>query len=256
MLRGGGGTDDENNALWSILAPGCAGNKTALLQRLMPYLQRAVGLHRRLSATRLPGLAALASLDLLPTAVWLLGAKAGLLHANLAAKRLTQRGDVIALDLNGELHACVAMEDRRLQQLIGGVLHAGSRTAAEAGMTFMMLGNNGNGMLHMMAAPLTGGQYGVGEMAAVFATCLSSLPPDLEPNLRRFYSLTPMEARLAAALVAGDSTQEFAGRARIAEETARSHMKHILAKTGARRQADLVRIIVTGPAMLCCPAGK
>ncbi len=41
-----------------------------------------------------------------------------------------------------------------------------------------------------------------------------------------------------------------------AEATARTHMKHILARTGARRQADLVRIIVTGPAMLCCPAAS
>ncbi|MEQ1593406.1 MAG: helix-turn-helix transcriptional regulator [Thiobacillus sp.] len=120
----------------------------------------------------------------------------------------------------------------------------------------MMLGNNGNGVLHVMAAPLAGGQTGAGDMVAVFATCLNSLPPDLEPNLRRFYALTPMEAKLAAALVAGDSLKEFAERAQIGEATVRTHMKHVLAKTGVRRQAELVRIIITGPAMLCCPAGR
>lgn len=223
---------------------------------LLPHVQRAMALRLRLTATHLPGVAARASLDVLPTAVWLLGAKAVLLHANPVAKHLTQRGEVIALDVNGALHACVAMEDRRLQQLIGVALHAGSQLAAKANMTFMTLGNNGNGMLHVMAAPLACGQTGVGEMAAVFATCLNSLPPDLEPNLRRFYALTPMEARLAAALVAGDSVKEFAERAQIGEATARTHMKHVLAKTGARRQANLVRIIVTGPAMLCCPVGR
>lgn len=256
MNLGGGGLTAEFGVLLTALGGVCSGKQSDLRRLLMPHVQRAMFLRQRLSATRQPGLAALASLDLLPMAVWLLGAKGRLLHANPAAQRFTQLGEVIVLDQNSELHARVAMEDRRLQQVIGGVLHVGSRPAAEVGMTFMMLGNNGKEMLHVMVAPLTCGQYGGGEMAAVFATCLNSLPPDLENNLRHFYSLTPMEARLAAALVAGESVQEFASHAQIAEETARTHMKHILAKTGARRQSELVRIIVTGPAMLCCPAGR
>ncbi|MEQ1593407.1 MAG: hypothetical protein ABL877_13475 [Thiobacillus sp.] len=101
----------------SLLAPCEAGSKAALLHvRLMPHVQRAVDLHRRHSANRAPGLAARASLDVLPTAVWLLDANGALHHANLAAQRLTQCGTVIALDVHGQLHACAALDDRRLQQ--------------------------------------------------------------------------------------------------------------------------------------------
>lgn len=115
----------------------------------------------------------------------------------------------------------------------------------------MMWGNNGSGMLHVMVTPLACGPNGLGTAAAaVFATAPNSLPCDLECNLRRLYELTPAEARLAAALVAGESVQEFAERTDISEATARTHLKHVLAKTDTRRQSDLIRVIMTGPAML------
>lgn len=223
----------------------------ALYRVLMPHLQRAVSLHRRLAQTRLPGQTALASLDLLHTAVWLLGTGGELLHANPAAERLAQHGDVITLGSNGRPRARVASEDKRLQQLINSALQTGLLLGTEAGGAQMMWGNNGSGMLHVMVTPLAPALNGLGAAAAaVFATAPNSLPCDLECNLRRLYELTPAEARLVAALIAGESVQEFAERTDISEATARTHLKHVLSKTGTRRQSDLIRVIMTGPAML------
>lgn len=226
-------------------------DELALYKILMPHLQRAVDLHRRLAVTRMPGRAALASLDLLPNAVWLLGSSGELLHANPAAMRISRRGDVITQAANGRPHARVACEDQRLQRLISSALQTGLGTGLDAGGSMMMWGNNGGGMLQVMVTPLASGMNGFGEAAAVvFATDPASLPHDLAGNLQRLYELTPAESRLAAALASGESIQEFAMRAGITMATARTHLKHILGKTDTRRQSDLVRVILTGPAML------
>jgi len=63
-------------------------------------------------------------------------------------------------------------------------------------------------------------------------------------DLRQRYALTAAEARIAGALATGASLKEIAGRHEMSYETARLHLKHIFAKTGTHRQADLVRLLV------------
>ena len=68
--------------------------------------------------------------------------------------------------------------------------------------------------------------------------------------LQSLYGLTRAEARLARSLASGDSLETHAERNAIAISTARWRLKQVQAKTGARRQADLVRLLLTGPASL------
>lgn len=57
------------------------------------------------------------------------------------------------------------------------------------------------------------------------------------------YRLTGAEHRLLAILFEGCALPEAAARLGIARTTARSHLQHIFDKTGARRQAELLRTI-------------
>jgi DNA-binding CsgD family transcriptional regulator len=63
--------------------------------------------------------------------------------------------------------------------------------------------------------------------------------------LRCHFGLTPAEARLALHLVAGEALRPAAVKLSISYETARTHLKNIFGKTGTRRQAELVIVIVT-----------
>jgi DNA-binding CsgD family transcriptional regulator len=56
------------------------------------------------------------------------------------------------------------------------------------------------------------------------------------------FGLTRAEARLTAALAAGETLQEFARRQNVAVATVRTHLERVLAKTGARRQTQVVRL--------------
>lgn len=68
---------------------------------------------------------------------------------------------------------------------------------------------------------------------------------DRHEQLIGLFGLLPSEARLAWQLAQGTSIADAAAMVGIAEETARSYSKKIYAKTGARGQPELVRIILT-----------
>jgi DNA-binding CsgD family transcriptional regulator len=64
-----------------------------------------------------------------------------------------------------------------------------------------------------------------------------------ETSISTLLGLTPAESRIAAGLAKGQSVSEYAATVGITENTARSTLKHVFAKTGTRSQADLVRLI-------------
>lgn len=63
-------------------------------------------------------------------------------------------------------------------------------------------------------------------------------------RLEALYGLTQAEARFAALLTSGLSVKEAAERVGIAEQTGRTHLKRAMAKTGTRRQAELISRIM------------
>jgi DNA-binding CsgD family transcriptional regulator len=69
-------------------------------------------------------------------------------------------------------------------------------------------------------------------------------------NLARHYGLTESEVHLAALLVGDFTLVEAARQLGITESTARTVLKRVLAKTGTRRQASLVRLLLSGPAQI------
>ena len=62
--------------------------------------------------------------------------------------------------------------------------------------------------------------------------------------LRLLFDLTPAEARLTRHLLEGRTPAEAAAHLRITNATTRVHLRRIFAKTGVRRQAELVRLLL------------
>ena len=67
-------------------------------------------------------------------------------------------------------------------------------------------------------------------------------------QLRRRFGLTGAEASVAIEIAKGDGTKAAAMRLGISPTTARSHLKQIFEKTGAVRQAGLVRLLLQNAA--------
>jgi len=74
---------------------------------------------------------------------------------------------------------------------------------------------------------------------------------DVSPEIiARLFGLTASEARLASALSRGDSMEEAAEAMGVTVSTARTYLKQVFSKTGTGRQADLIRMILTSPALV------
>jgi DNA-binding CsgD family transcriptional regulator len=65
-------------------------------------------------------------------------------------------------------------------------------------------------------------------------------------NLSRRFGLTNAEADVALEILKGDGRDASAARLGIAATTVRAHLSHIFEKTGVRRQAELVRLLMQG----------
>jgi DNA-binding CsgD family transcriptional regulator len=61
--------------------------------------------------------------------------------------------------------------------------------------------------------------------------------------LQGLFDLTVAEARVAKGIVGGDTLDDLAERHGLGRETVRSQLKGVMAKTGTRRQVDLVRLL-------------
>ena len=68
--------------------------------------------------------------------------------------------------------------------------------------------------------------------------------------LRKLYSMTPAEAKLAAHMAQGWSLDQASEAWGVSLSTVRTHLKSIFIKTDTSRQVDLVRKLLSGPAML------
>jgi DNA-binding CsgD family transcriptional regulator len=76
--------------------------------------------------------------------------------------------------------------------------------------------------------------------------CVSDLEPRgglSEERLRQIFDLSRAEARVAAALFAGDTPREAAVRLGVSFYTVRGHLVRIFEKTGTSRQAELIRLL-------------
>lgn len=65
-----------------------------------------------------------------------------------------------------------------------------------------------------------------------------------DTRLQLVFGLTFAEARVASRLARGADLTTIAEELRVSRETVRTHLKRIYSKTGARRQAALVALVL------------
>jgi DNA-binding CsgD family transcriptional regulator len=68
--------------------------------------------------------------------------------------------------------------------------------------------------------------------------------------LKALYDLSAAESDLVIALSSGLTVNEIADRKKLSLHTVRTQIKNIYSKTGFKRQSDLIKAVLTGPAMI------
>ena len=228
-----------------------------LFRILMPHFQAAFEMHRRLH--RLDTLAACSMnvLEALPFGVVLLNAERRVLHASTKALAFANHAGCISF-CEGRAIACARPADAdQVNRLVAGAARTGRALSGEAGGVARLVGKSGV-KLQLVVVPLPSwsGPFGVEAASAVFVSDeRSAVDGSFEGLLRAAYGLTPTEAILTEALVNGRTVQSYAQARQVSVATARSQMRAVMAKVGVARQSDLVRVVLTGPALLRWPDG-
>jgi DNA-binding CsgD family transcriptional regulator len=218
--------------------------ETQLFAALIPHLQRAVQLQLRLEGLDglPPGSAEI--LNRLTVGVMLVDAEARVIFANRAAEGILRAGHGLFLVRDG-LRTETPDETRRLRRIIADCAEPKHELGGVGGR--LRLWREDGLPLTVVAAPhrarLTWLDI-VRPRTLLFITDPEAIPGVRRRWLREDFGLTPAEAAVAAEISEADGLRAAACRLGVSLETARTHLAHVFDKTGARRQSELVRLIL------------
>ncbi|MFT4114849.1 helix-turn-helix transcriptional regulator, partial [Silvibacterium sp.] len=217
---------------------------------LFPHLQRALNLHLKFSRADAKAQAMERALDAFGHAVFGLDRAGRVILCNRMAEEIVRAGHVLRLE-QGWLAAVDPVRDRGLQGMLAGAVATGAGAGIAAGGWMLLEGHSEEHALRLAVTPVRLPLPGYSGLLAalVYVSGPAVRPLSKAEALRSLYGLTPAEARIADLLGAGLEIREICHRSGITLETTRFHVKRILAKTGARRQAELVRMIALIPAL-------
>lgn len=229
------------------------------LNALLPHLKRALHLRHLVGGLRNEVQDLRRALEAIPGAVAILAADGRLICANAAAARLFTLKDGIGLERQ-RVSALHPGESQRLAAAIKQAAGFGEGASARARRVPydppipVKLTRADKQPLGVVLSPLRPAnplRLSGDRNARVLA-----LFHDPEEKLRlnpaliaQLHGLTETEALLASALAQGQTLADFAAERGSSEQTARTHMKRVLEKTGTHRQSDLVRVLLGSAAL-------
>lgn len=215
-------------------------NKAALL---VPHIQRAFQIGRRLTGVSLAQDAAFDALDRINTGVILLDRSRKVIYANGLAEIFLRDIPEIGVS-NGRLIVRDPVMDGQLAALVRGAIQTAD---GQHGLppTALAIPRDKDPPFTLALAPFRprlSRLNGQPALALVFMCDPNRVYID-PGQLSGLFGLTRAEAAIAIDLVRGMSLAEIATAHDVGGETVRSHVKKILAKTDTQRQAEAVALI-------------
>ena len=214
----------------------------ARCRELIPGLERTCRIALGLARARQGWAAALTALHRLRIAVAVVGADRRVRFANRSAERALGGTSVLAVH-DGRLVARTPAETQELERLIAAAV--GQHTAGAT-----TLQGPKRRAIELMVVPMDSVLQSPAPSALVLFRNPDEPPSGIETLLEQLYRLTPTEARVARAIMRGEGLQRCAKQLGMRPSTARTHLYRVFDKTGTRRQAELVRLLLDGPALL------
>ncbi len=208
-------------------------------RKLIPHLSRAVRIGSHFAAAGAINAFSAEALYRLGRGLFIVDASAILLFASNFAENLLSAGDGLHLDQR-RLSARHPEQSEALHQLIAATAQRG------AGGNLIITRQSAAPLLAMVI-PVRADTWRAIEGKPGAMVLTKDLSRASAPPVEAFgshYGLTPAETRVAHELLVGDGIAAAARRLKISEATARTHRIRIFQKTGVRRQAELVRVML------------
>ena len=225
----------------------CDERDKQLLGALMPHIARALRMHVRFAQLNAQADCLLDFLDRLTRGVILFDEWGRVLRVNRAAEQIIAQQDGLYLSSRG-----LKTSDRALTAEFQRLIYEASQTAGGAGFssggTLAVPRPSLRRPWIVVVSPYKSSSGD--KLAAVML-----IDPDQHPAapvevLAKAFGFTGAEARLAQLLASGNRVEDAADQLNITVNTARTHVRRMLDKTGLRRQTELVLMLNKLPASI------
>lgn len=184
-------------------------------------------------------------LDRLPLGIAFVDRRGRLRIANAIVRSILQAQDGLGLEADGRIRTTSRSANGALAALLDGASASRCQGAA-----WTCERPSGALPLRVALVPLDMRAGADGPVAVLLVHDPSRPHSAPESVLQQVYGLTPAEASLAAVMMQGCPIERAAEELGISVNTAKTHMKRVFCKTGVCRQAELVYLFLTGPALL------
>lgn len=241
-----------------------------LLTALAPHLRQALGLSRTLRILQSTNSMLAKGLEDMGIAISMAAQDGSILRSTEGAELLFAKQNSGVSLRNRRLQVCDRGEQRALDALIADACRTGanrgldrpvpahSHAAGNAAVSSWTAPAGGAMLIHrkeplrplqVVVSPFRQGT--LLDEAQVTALIQFSdpfaIPKSRAEVLRALYRLTATESRLADLLLQGLEVRDAADRLGHSVETTRFHLKRVFAKTGVRRQTELIRLMLSLP---------
>ena len=212
---------------------------------VVPHVRRAVLIGQVIDLKQNEAATFADMLDGFSAGMFLIAADGRIVHANSAGHGMLCAGDFLR-SIYGRMVTC----DKQVDKILHGTFAAANNGDAGIGVKGIALpltAHNGERYVaHVL--PLTSGArrcagVAYAATAAMFVRKAAMESPLAPEVIARTYKLTPTELRVLLAIVKVGGIPEVATALGVADSTIKTHVGHLFEKTGASRQADLVKLV-------------
>lgn len=210
-----------------------------VMELLAPHLKTAREVRTKL-AEALP---ALAALDRLTVAAFIINAAGAVHHLNASARSLLSHNRWLRL-----ADSRLRFHQSNLNLAFDAALRAATQPPPRSSLLAVWL--SGDERYEVTVSPLGADLARLASWSVPRVLVLMTRPwsddKGIMQRMRRLYGLTEAEARVMAALTMGRTVEEIARDNGVRTSTVRAQVRTIFEKTGVNRQTDLVRLGLTG----------
>jgi DNA-binding CsgD family transcriptional regulator len=231
------------------------------MRLIVPHMRRAVLIGRVIDLKAAEAATFADALDGLCARLFLVDATGRIVHANANGHAMLRECSVLRA-IGGKLVACEANAAKALEEIFAAA-RDGDAAVGTKGIAVPLSARDGE---HYVAhvLPLTSGARrragrSYAAVAALFVHKAGLEAPSPPEAIAKLYKLTPSELRVLLAIVQVGGVPETAEALGVAEATVKTHLHRLFGKTGAARQADLVKLVagfsspVVGQARISAP---
>jgi DNA-binding CsgD family transcriptional regulator len=208
---------------------------------LVPHASRALMINRTIERKTSETAAFAETLDGLAAGVFFVDAECRILHVNTAGQRLLDEDDCLR-SIGGRLVLRDGDTNQGLRQTVGnGELAVAARRDAQ----LLTAHDGARFVMHLLPLKslLRNGTKGPFKAVAALFVRRGEMDSRCYGELvARTFGLTPAELRVFLAIVEVGGVPESSEKLGVAETTVKTHLKQVFSKTGASRQADLVKL--------------